>query len=121
METYWGTTHNQGFELESLERRHNSMVLSGRIQAVGRTVTDHDPGGIFGPGNRCSIDNRLGIDVLRDIHLETILPEEEHLISTATHISPRSQYGSTALRTTFPRWREPSVVEQDHAEPMPHC
>ena len=41
----FGASHNHEFEVESAGRRYNSMVMSGRIQAAVRMVTNRDPGG----------------------------------------------------------------------------
>jgi hypothetical protein len=35
------------FEVQSAGRRYNSMILSGKLRAAVRMVTDRDPGGAF--------------------------------------------------------------------------
>ena len=42
------------FEVESAGRRYNSMILSGKLRAAVRMVTDRDPGGLFKPNDKCS-------------------------------------------------------------------
>ena len=45
----FGATDDHEFEVESAGRRYNSMILSGKIRAAVRMVTDQDPGGLFRP------------------------------------------------------------------------
>jgi hypothetical protein len=65
------------FEVESAGRRYNSMILSGKLRAAVRMVTDRDPGGLFKPDDKCSKTGRPVIDVLREKHPEARVPSEE--------------------------------------------
>ena len=65
------------FEVESAGRRYNSMILSGKLRAAVRMVTDRDPGGLFKPDDKCSKTGRPVIEVLREKHPEARVPSEE--------------------------------------------
>jgi len=62
------------FEVESAGRRYDSMILSGKLRAAVRMITDRDPGGLFRPSDKCSKTGRPVIDVLREKHPEGIVP-----------------------------------------------
>ncbi len=73
----FGATHNREFEVESAGRRYESMVLSGKIRAAVRMVTDRDPGGLLAPDDQCTKSGRPVIDVLREKHPEARIPSDE--------------------------------------------
>jgi hypothetical protein len=69
---------NHEFDIESAGRRYNSMILSGKLRAAVRMVTDRDPGGLFKPNeDKCSKTGRLVNDVLREKHPEARVPSED--------------------------------------------
>ncbi len=45
---------DRSLKLESVGRRFNSMVHSGKLRAAVRAVTDNDPGGLYAPNNVCT-------------------------------------------------------------------
>ncbi len=59
-------------------RRYNSMILSGKLRAAVRMVTDRDPGGLFKPNDKCPKTGRPVIDVLREKHPEARVPSEDN-------------------------------------------
>ena len=67
---------NRGLELESVGRRFNSMVHSGKLRAAVRAVTDRDPGGLYAPDDICTKTGRRVLDVLREKHLDACIPED---------------------------------------------
>jgi hypothetical protein len=50
------------------------MVLSGKVRAAIRMVTERDPGGLFRPSDICSKTGTLVLDVLRDKHPDAVVP-----------------------------------------------
>ena len=72
----FGATHTHEFEVESAGRRYESMVLSGKIRAAVRMVTDRDPGGLFKPDDKCTKSGCPVIDVLREKHPEAVIPSD---------------------------------------------
>jgi len=74
---------NRGLELESVGRRFNSMVHSGKLRAAVRAVTDRDPGGLYAPDDICTKTGRRVLDVLRDKHPDARIPEERAFDSYA--------------------------------------
>ena len=73
----FGATHTHEFEVESAGWRYESMVLSGKIRAAVRMVTDRDPGGPFKPDDKCTKSGRPVIDVLREKHPKAVIPSDE--------------------------------------------
>jgi len=74
---------NHSLELESVGRRFNSMVLSGKLWVAVRTVTDRDPGGLYAPDNICTKTGRWVLDVLREKHPDARIPKESAFDSYA--------------------------------------
>ena len=52
------------------------MVLSGKIRAAVRMVTDCDPGGLLCPDDKCSKTQRPVIDILRKKRPEARIPSK---------------------------------------------
>jgi hypothetical protein len=75
---------NRCLELESVGRRFNSMVHSGKLRAAVRTVTDRNPGGLYAPDNIRTKTGRRVLDVLRKKHLDAHIPEESAFDSYPT-------------------------------------
>ena len=67
---------NRSLELESVGRRFNSMVHSGKLRAAVRAVTDRDPGRLYAPNDICTKTSRRVLDVLREKHPDARIPEE---------------------------------------------
>jgi hypothetical protein len=53
---------------ESKARAFNSKVLSGRIRAAVRNLTNRDQGGVLQPDDACTKTGRPVLEVLRDKH-----------------------------------------------------
>ena len=66
---------NRSLELESVGRRFNSIVHSGKLRAAVRAMTDRDPGGLYAPDNICTKTCRWLLDVLREKHPDSLIPE----------------------------------------------
>jgi hypothetical protein len=67
---------DRSLELESVGRRFNSMVHSGKLRAAVRAVTDRNPGGLYAPDNIFTKTGRRVLDVLREKHPDACIPEE---------------------------------------------
>jgi hypothetical protein len=67
---------NRSLELESVGRRFNSMVHSGKLCTAVRAVTDRNPGGLYAPADICTKTGRWVLDVLCKKHLDARIPEE---------------------------------------------
>jgi hypothetical protein len=67
---------NRSLELESVGRRFNSMVHSGKLRAAVRAMTDRDPGGLYAPDDICTKTGHRVLDVLREKHPDAHIPEE---------------------------------------------
>jgi hypothetical protein len=77
MEDGFPHTHSgHSLELESVGRRFNSMVYSGKLRATVRAVTDRDPGGLYAPDDICTKAGRWVLDVLRKKHSNACIPKE---------------------------------------------
>jgi hypothetical protein len=74
---------DRSLELESVGRRFNSMVHSGKLCAAVRAVTDRDPGGLYTPDNICTKTGRRVLDVLCEKHPDARIPEERAFDSYA--------------------------------------
>ncbi len=68
---------------ESVGRRFNSMVHSGKLRAAVRAMTDRDPGGLYAPGAICTKTGLWVLDVLREKHPYACIPEECAFVSYA--------------------------------------
>ncbi len=67
---------NRSLELESVGRRFNSMVHSGKLRAAVRAMTDHDPGGLYAPDNVCTKTGCRVLDILHEKHPDARIPKE---------------------------------------------
>jgi hypothetical protein len=67
---------DRSLELESVGRRFNSMVHSGKLRAAVRAVTDRDTGGLYAPDDICTKTGRRVLDVLREKHPDACIPED---------------------------------------------
>ena len=90
----FGTGRSGEFAVESAARRYNSMVLSGKVRAAVRMVTERDPGGLFRPSDLCSKTGRLVMDVLRDKHPTAVVPPPEDF---DTHPDPPDLWDTPQL------------------------
>ncbi len=63
-------------ELESVGRRFNSMVHSGKLCAAVRAVTDRNPGGLYAPDDVCTKAGHQVLDVLCKKHPGACIPKE---------------------------------------------
>ena len=73
----FGASRDQDVELESAGRRYNSMVLSGKMRAAVRMITNRDPGGLLKPNDSCLTTGRPVIEVLRMKHPVLVVPPVE--------------------------------------------
>ena len=78
---------NRSLELESVGRRFNSMVHSGKLRAAVRAVTDRDPGGLYAPDDICTKTGHQVLDVLREKHPDACISKECAFDSYATALS----------------------------------
>jgi hypothetical protein len=67
---------DRGLKLESVGRRFNSMVHSGKLCAAVRAVTDRDLGGLYAPNDICTKTGRRVLEVLRKKHPDACIPKE---------------------------------------------
>jgi len=74
---------DRSLESESVGRRFNSMVHSGKLRAAVRTVTDRDPGGLYAPDNICTKTSHRVLDVLHEKHPDAHIPEKNDFDSYA--------------------------------------
>ena len=63
-------------KLESVGRRFNLMVHSGKLCAAVRAVTDRDPGGLYALDGICTKTGRRVLDILREKHPDARIPKE---------------------------------------------
>jgi hypothetical protein len=67
---------DRSLELESVGRRFNLMVHSGKLRAAIRAVADRDPGGLTAPDDVCTKTGRWVLDVLREKHPDDHIPQK---------------------------------------------
>jgi hypothetical protein len=67
---------DRSLELESVGRRFNSMVHSGKLRAAVRAMTDRDPGGLYAPNDGCTKMGHQVLDVLHEKHPGAHIPEK---------------------------------------------
>ncbi len=67
---------DRSLELESVGRRFNSMVHSGKLRAAVRAVTNRDPGGLYALNNICTKTGHQVLDVLHKKHPDACIPKE---------------------------------------------
>jgi hypothetical protein len=67
---------NRSLELESVGRRFNLMVHSGKLHAAVRAVTDCNPGSLYALNDVCTKTDCWVLDVLRKKHPSACIPED---------------------------------------------
>ena len=89
---------DRSLELESVGRRFNSMVQSGKLRAAVRAVTVRNPGGLYAPDNICTKTGCRMLDVLRKKHPDACIPEEHAFDSYALLCQQRGSARGNAHR-----------------------
>jgi hypothetical protein len=74
---------DHSLELESVGRRFNLMVHSGKLRAAVRAMTDHIPGGLYAPNDICTKTDCQVLDVLHEKHPDACIPKEHAFDSYA--------------------------------------
>jgi hypothetical protein len=67
---------DRSLKMESVGRRLNSMVHSGKLCAAVRAMTNHGPGGLYAPNDVCTKAGCRVLDILCKKHPGARIPEE---------------------------------------------
>ena len=74
----WGTPHDRTFKLDTAGRKYDAMMKGGRMRSAVHIVSAQDLGRLYRPSDKCSKTGRPVIEILRDKHPKSVIPDTDH-------------------------------------------